>query len=49
MKRKASAAAAVIMALSLMTGCADKSGGNGSAVSANAVINLSEMEEAFKD
>ena len=49
MKRKASAAAAVIMALSLMTGCADKSGGNSSPGSANAVINLSEMEEAFKD
>lgn len=51
MKRKASAAAAVLMALSLMTGCADKRGGSsaGSAAYTDAVINLSEMEEAFKD
>lgn len=51
MKRKASAAAAVLMALSLMTGCADKSGGSSSVTADlnNAVINVDEMNEAFKD
>lgn len=49
MKRKASAAAAVLMALSLMTGCSEKKSQGGSAVYTDAVINLTEMEEAFKD
>lgn len=50
MKRKASAAAAVIMAMSLMTGCSDKkSSQGGSSGYTDAVINLSEMEADLKD
>lgn len=51
MKRKASAAAAVLMALSLMTGCSNKSTSQsgGSSDYTDAVINMKEMEADFKN
>ena len=50
MNRKARAAAAVIMAMSLMTGCSSAQSSSGSKASATgAVINQEEMDENFKD